>query len=270
MTFGTLGYLDYLAAGGAALAAGVINAVAGGGTLVSFPALVALGVPAVDANVTNTVALLPGYLAGSWAQRDDLRPQLRRAPALGAVAAAGGLVGSIVLVITPEKAFRLSVPYLILLSCVLLLAQDRVRDWLRRTQLAPAGADGAALPGSGSGLSHHGVALLVTVFVASVYGGFFGAGLGIMLLALLGLFTADALARVNALKQALSFVINLVAAGFFAFTGHVRWELVPVMAVASLVGGHSGGRLAQVIDATVLRWVVVVIGVGVAISFWVG
>jgi hypothetical protein len=108
----------------------------------------------------------------------------------------------------------------------------------------------------------------VTVFVAAVYGGFFGAGLGIMLLAVLGLFSTEPLGRVNALKQALSFVINLVAAVFFAFSGEVRWQLVPVMAAASIVGGVLGGRLVRVIDPTMLRRVVVVAGFAVAIVFW--
>ncbi|MGH9055110.1 MAG: sulfite exporter TauE/SafE family protein, partial [Acidimicrobiales bacterium] len=115
---------------------------------------------------------------------------------------------------------------------------------------------------------HRRPALLVTVLGASVYGGFFGAGLGIMLLALLGLFSAEPLAKVNAVKQALSFVINLVAAVFFFFSGHVRWELVPVMAAASIAGGAFGGRLVRVIDADLLRRAVVVAGVAVAVVFW--
>ncbi|MGH9115649.1 MAG: sulfite exporter TauE/SafE family protein, partial [Acidimicrobiales bacterium] len=115
---------------------------------------------------------------------------------------------------------------------------------------------------------HRRPALLVTVLGASVYGGFFGAGLGIMLLALLGLFSAEPLAKVNAVKQALSFVINLVAAVFFFFSGQVRWELVPVMAAASIVGGIFGGRLVRVIDADFLRRAVVVAGVAVAVVFW--
>jgi hypothetical protein len=110
---------------------------------------------------------------------------------------------------------------------------------------------------------------VVLVFAAAVYGGFFGAGLGIMLLAVLGLFRAGSLVQVNALKQVLSFVINLVAAAFFAFSGHVRWELVPVMAAASLLGGAGGGRLVTVIDGVLLRRLVVVAGVGVAVAFWV-
>lgn len=286
--------LDYLAAAGAAGAAGAINAVAGGGTLVSFPTLVALGVPAVAANVTNTVALVPGYLAGSWGQRDVLRPQLRRARVLAAAAIAGGLGGSILLVTIPAHAFRVAVPYLILASCALLLGQDRLRDRLRPAGVGTApgsgsgdGTPGAAPPGAAPAgaapaeaasagnaavarpAASHSPLLVVVVFAGAVYGGFFGAGLGIMLLAVLGLFTAESLVQVNALKQALSFVINLVAAGFFAFSGHVHWDLVPVMAAASVVGASLGSRLVHLIKPVHLRRVVVVAGVAVAIAFWV-
>jgi hypothetical protein len=264
--------LDYLAAAGAAGAAGAINALAGGGSLVSFPTLVGLGVPAVAANVTNTVALLPGYLAGSWAQRDDVRPQLRAARVLAVAAVVGGLAGSVLLVSLPGRSFRVAVPYLILASCALLLGQDRLRDWVRpAVPAAPPAGSRPAPVGSPppAPFAAPGPVLVLSVFAAAVYGGFFGAGLGIMLLAVLGLFRAGSLIQVNALKQVLSFVINLVAAGFFAFSGHVRWELVPVMAAASLLGGAGGGRLVTVIDGVLLRRLVVVAGVGVAVAFWV-
>ena len=244
--------LDQVAAGAAAFAAGAINALAGGGSLVSFPALVAIGVPAVPANVTNTVALVPGYLSGAWAQRDDLRPQLVHARLLSAVAAAGGLAGSILLVSIPGAAFRTAVPYLILLSCALLAFGDRLR---------PADDDRAG--------RRHPLLLLVSIFLGAVYGGFFGAGLGIMILALLGLFSTESLTKLNALKQALSFVINLVAAVFFVFSGRTYWSLVPVMAVGSIVGGTLGGRFVRVISGDLLRRIVVVAGIAVAIAFWV-
>ena len=282
--------LDYLAVAGAAGAAGAVNALAGGGTLISFPTLVGLGVPAVAANVTNTVALVPGYLAGSWGQRDDLRPQLRRAWVLAVVAAAGGLGGSVLLVTIPARAFRVAVPYLILLSCALLIGQDRLRDRLwpagptavthdRSGSAEPDRRGGAravtsvedvasAAPSASPVSAPPSPVLVMVVFVAAVYGGFFGAGLGIMLLAVLGLFSADSIIGVNALKQALSFVINLVAATFFAFSGHVRWELVPVMAAAAVLGGTLGSRLVHRINAGHLRRIVVVAGVAVAIGFW--
>ncbi len=246
------------------MAAGGINAIAGGGTLVSFPTLVALGVPAVSANVTNTVSLVPGYLTGSWAQRDDLRPQFVHARALAGVAAAGALGGSVLLLAIPVGVFRLAIPYLILFSCALLFFQDRLKS---ATPLAgpPPGTDSP----TGTTVIRRSPTLFVLVFLAAIYGGFFGAGLSIMLLAVLGLFSYDPLAKVNALKQALAFVINLVAAVFFAFSGRVVWELVPVMAAGSMLGGFTGGRLVTVIDSTWLRRLVVVAGVAVAISFWV-
>ncbi len=140
-----LDVLDYLAAAGAGGAAGAINALAGGGTLVSFSTLVALGVPPVTANVTNTVSLVPGYLTGAWAQRDDLRLQIRHAWALAATAFIGGLCGSVLLVTIPAHAFRVVVPYLILLACALLLAQDWLRERLRppaRQGPPTSGSDG--------------------------------------------------------------------------------------------------------------------------------
>lgn len=253
-----LSTLDYLAAGGAAAVAGAVNALAGGGTLVSFPTLVLLGVPAVGANVTNTVALSPGYLSGTWAQRADLRSQLAWARLMSFTAALGGLCGSILLVVIPAKAFRISVPYLILVACALLLFQDRLRSMMT----LPEPGDDAAPPWK--------PAIIPVIFVAAAYGGFFGAGLGIILLAVLGMFSPEPLAKLNALKQALQFVVNVVAAVFFAFSGRVVWPLVPVMAAAAVVGGFAGGRLASVIDSVLLRRVVVVAGVGVAIALWVG
>jgi hypothetical protein len=268
----TITVLDQVVAGGAALVAGAVNAIAGGGTLVSFPALVAIGVPSLSANVTNTVALCPGYLSGTLAQRADLRPQWARVRRLAVFAVVGALAGSALLEVTPEKDFRVAVPYLILASCALLLIQDRVRGWVaaRATAVAsparPAADDRPAEPAE---VAPPGWVLCAAVLLASVYGGFFGAGLGIMLLAVLGVLCADSLVRLNAVKQALSLLINVVAAVFFAASGHVRWELVPTMAVASLIGGSAGGRLVQVIKPIILRRAIVVFGVAVAVSFFV-
>ncbi len=289
----SLDAIDFALAGGATLVAGAVNALAGGGTLVSFPTLVAIGVPALSANVTNTVALCPGYLSGTVAQREDLQGQRRRVRALGVAAAIGGLTGSVLLEITPESAFRSVVPWLLVLSCVLLAGQDRTRAWVKArsatgdTTGAPRGAttvDGWATPARREPAGAAGAPgdraavvdvgrpswiLLGTIFLGAVYGGFFGAGLGIMMLALLGLFLDDSLIRINAVKQALQLIINVVAAAFFAISGHVRWELVPVMAVAALVGGTVGGRLSRVVNPTWLRRAVVVFGLAVAVDFWV-
>jgi uncharacterized protein len=285
--------LGYLAAAGAAGAAGAINALAGGGTLVSFSTLVGLGVPPVTANVTNTVSLVPGYLSGAWAQRGDLRHELHQARVLAIAALLGGLAGSALLVTIPAHAFRAVVPYLILLACALLLAQEWLKERLRprkreagngtvtptiATEPTAVGTDSTKPDKVSAGVkpplatepTHYGhPALLISVFAASVYGGFFGAGLGIMLMAVLGLLTTRPMLEVNALKQALSFVINLVAACFFAISGRVAWELVPVMAVAAIIGATLGTRLVRVIDPIYLRRLVVLVGVAVAIAFWV-
>jgi len=250
----SLGALDYLAAGGAAGAAGAVNALAGGGTLISFPTLVGLGVPPVSANVTNTVSLVPGYLGASWAQRSELETYLSDSRLLAAVAAVGALAGSALLVTISSHAFRAAVPYLILTACALLFFQPRLRTVLA-SRRAGEGRRAAVLLGGG-------------VFVSSLYGGFFGAGLGIMLLAVLGLCRPDPLVQLNALKQALSAVINIVAALFFVVSGPVVWSLVPVMAVASVIGGTAGGHLVKKVDSDRLRIAVVVIGVAVAIGFW--
>jgi uncharacterized membrane protein YfcA len=267
---------DLALAGVAALGAGAVNALAGGGTLLSFPALVAIGVPSLPANVTNTVSLCPGYFSGTYAQRTDLAPQMPKVARLAVAGVAGGLIGSALLEVTPEHAFRSAVPWLILLSCALLLSQDRVRGWVKARSESkagtgtPPGPDGRDGPGGAVlGSDRPGPVMFLAVFAAAVYGGFFGAGLGIMLLAILGLFSDDRLVRVNAVKQALAFVINICAAALFAATGHVRWELVPVMAVAALIGGNVGGRLSRVVNPTILRRVVVLFGIAVAVQFWV-
>lgn len=249
--------LEYAFAAGAGLLAGGVNAIAGGGTLVSFPALQAVGLSSIDANVTNIVALTPGYLAGSYAQRSDLRGQARAARTLGVAAGLGGLVGSVLLVVVTGRAFSEVVPFLILLSCVMLLVQGRLRTLLEARRAAQARPLG------------DGHVERVGVFCCGVYGGFFGAGLGIMLLAVLGLFTNDPLNRVNVLKQVLSLVISVLASAFLAFSGHVAWNLAAVVAAASLVGGFLGGRVAHRVNPTVLRVLVVLLGVAVAIHFWV-
>jgi len=245
--------LGHLGAAGAAFLAGGINAVAGGGTLVSFPALLALGVPSVAANATNTVALCPGYFGGALAQREDLKGRHALLKSLLVVAALGGLTGSILLVLSSDELFSTIVPFLIITACALLGFQSRIRTVLRIGQRH--GPRHKATP-----------ALLAGTFCGAVYGGYFGAGLGIMLLAVLGVLLDDPLRVLNALKSALSLVINAAAALFLAFSGKVVWSLVAVMAVAALGGGVVGGRLARRLNPTVLRAVVIAFGMAVALK----
>lgn len=247
-----LSALDHLAAAAAALAAGAVNAVAGGGTLITFPALAAVGVPAKTANTTNAVALCPGYFGGTWAQRGDLLGQRRRSIVLGIAGFFGGLCGAFLLLASSERLFRQVVPFLILLACGLLGFQGPIR------KLIPvrSSASGDTVPGP---------VAVVSTFATSIYGGYFGAGIGIMFLAILGLLLPEPLRRVNAVKQLLSFVINVTAATVFVLRGHVAWTLVAVMAPAALVGGNLGGRVAQRLDANRLRTVVVVLGVAAAV-----
>lgn len=251
-----LGAADHGLAALAALGAGVINALAGGGTLVTFPALVALGVPAVRANVTNTVALCPGYFGGAHAQRGDLADQRARLRVLAVCAAVGGLLGSILLVSSSEKLFRGIVPFLVLGACALLALQDLIKRHLpQRT------------------IEHHEearppVTTSIAVFAASIYGGYFGAGLGIILLAVLGILVDDTLKRTNALKQAISLVTNVVAALFFVTSGKVVWSLALVMAPASLLGGALGGRLVGRINPLVLRAIVIASGIAIAVKLF--
>ncbi len=243
-------------AGLAAVAAGLINALAGGGTLVSFPTLIAMGVPPVAANITNTVALCPGYLGGALAQRADLRGQRKRLLILVPAGIIGGVAGGALLLSIGENIFRVLIPFLILMAAVLLAVQDRVRDWIsahapRAAGTTPAGR--AALP----------------VGIAAVYGGYFGPGLSVIILAVLGLFIDDNLTRLNALKQCISLAVNVAAAVFFLFTGLVIWPLALVMAAGALIGGGAGGTIAGRIDPARLRWAIVSIGIVVGIALLV-
>ena len=251
-------WFDFLLVGLAAVAGGAVNALAGGGTLITFPMLTAVGIPAVAANVTNTVALCPGYLGATFAQWNDLKDQKQRLWLLVPASVIGGLIGGILLLNTGEKIFRAMVPFLILLASGLLAVQSPVRSWLvRRTSQSAAGGT----------ISHTWVVL--PVGLAAIYGGYFGAGLSVIVLAVLGLVLDDSLTRLNALKQAISFSVNIAAAIFFLFSGQVVWLAALVMAVGALIGGVLGGRLAGKIKPSVLRWVVVTIGVIVAVIYLV-
>ncbi len=246
---------EFLLAGLAAAAAGMANALAGGGTLISFPTLVALGVPEVAANVTNTVALCPGYIGGAFAQKKDLAGQKTRLLALVPAAIIGGLVGGVLLLYISAQVFHVLVPFLILLAAILLAIQDRIRDWIR----GHTGHDGTDSRGCRTAA--------VPTGLAAVYGGYFGPGLSVIYLAVLGLFFDDTLTRLNALKQCLSLATNVAAAVFFLFSGLIVWPLAAVMAAGALLGGAVGGHIATRIDPARLKWLVVAIGVVVGLYY---
>src|SRR5512143_3332092 len=249
--------LQYVLAGLAAVAAGLVNALAGGGTLITFPTLTALGLPAVAANVTNTVAVAPGHLGATLAQKRDLAGQRTRVFRLVPAALFGGLVGGLLLLYTSERVFRRLVPFLILLASALLAVQEPVRAWLLRRL------------GRGSRHASHEALAVLPVFAESIYGGYFGAGLSVIVLAALGLLVEDSLTRLNAAKQAVGFAANTAAAALFLFSGQVHWPLAVVMAAGAILGGVLGGRLAGRVRPATLRAVVVTIGLLVGIVYLV-
>ena len=279
----------------AALLAGAVNAVAGGGSLLSFPALLAVGYPAITANVTNSVALTPGYFGGTLGYRRELAGQRRRILALGVTSATGAVVGAVLLLVSSPELFETIVPFLIFLACGLLAVQPRLARLVRarredhadpepgelqHSELQPGDpGPGDPVPGDPrpgdprpgdpaagrSGPDRHTGPLFTAQFLAAVYGAYFGAGVGIMMLAILGIFLTDSLQRLNALKGLLSLVVAVVAAVWFALFAEVSWVAVAVMAVASLVGGQLGVVLARRLNDQVLRWLVVAFGVAVGL-----
>ncbi|HEU4729403.1 MAG TPA: sulfite exporter TauE/SafE family protein [Kofleriaceae bacterium] len=238
-------------AGGAAFLGAAINAIAGGGSLITFPALVAGGLPGVAANVTNQVAMLPGYLGATLAQRKELAGQRAHAVRLFPAGAVGGLIGAALLLHTGEAMFAAIVPYLILFAGLLLAVQERLRRWL----LAHASG------------GHSEAWAILPIGVASIYGGYFGAGLGVMLLAALAVVVGDTLTRLNAIKQGISLTCNAAAAARLVFSDQVDWPVAEVMFVAAFAGGVVGGVIASRIPPAVLRWTVVALAVVVGVAY---
>ena len=240
------------ALGAVGLVAGAVNAVAGGGSLLLFPALVAAGLPPLAANVTNTTALWPGYLGAVAGFRSDLQGQRRPVLLLGTTALVGGGLGAALLLATGAGTFETLVPFLVLCASLLLAGQPRLTRFVQGRR----GAGG----GAASPLLH------VAVLLAGVYGGYFGGLLGVVLLAVLGVFLGGAMVGMAALRSVLSLLVNTVALVAFALLGPVDWRAVAVAAPAALVGGWLGARLARRLPATGLRWTVVVVGVAAAVA----
>jgi uncharacterized membrane protein YfcA len=229
-------------------AAGTINTVVGSGTLVTFPVLLAVGYPPVLANVTNTVGLVPGSLSGAIGYRAELAGQGRRLVRLGVASVLGGLTGGLLLLVLPESAFRAVVPVLIGLACVLVVAQPWLAGRLRTRQ-------------GGSRKAHGGPVLHGAVFAAGIYGGYFGAAQGVLLIAVLGLLLDEHLQRVNAAKNVLALLVNAVAALLFVSVTDVAWTAALLIAAGAVVGGQLGASVGRRVPQRVLRGLVVVVGV---------
>jgi uncharacterized membrane protein YfcA len=250
-------FINYIITTLAAVAAGMINALAGGGTLITFPTLLAIGLASVSANVTNTIALCPGFLGGTLAQIDDLKGQKKRLWIVIPAAILGGLTGGLLLLHTTEKLFGNLVPFMILLAASLLAVQTPLRNWLTRRQDRDIEKPAPV------------IWVFLLVYFGAIYGGYFGAGLSVILLAVLGLVMNDSLTRLNALKQTIAFSANLTAAFLFLFSGKVVWSVAAVMMVGALIGGSLGGRLAGRVKPATLRLIVVTIGFVVGIIYLV-
>jgi uncharacterized membrane protein YfcA len=249
----TTTHVVFLLLGG--LGAGIINGVAGGGSLISFPLLLALGYPALTANVTNTVGIWPGYAGGAAGFRNEISGQRERLARLIPVAVLGGVAGAILLLTTSSAVFKSLAPWLVLGASVLFAAQPLLRRALAGSAHAPPRTRPILLAGG--------------TFAASVYGGYFGAGLGVMLLAILGLALPDSIVRTSGLRTALSILVNGVAAAVFLIHGGLAWRAVGLLAAGSLVGGWIGARVALHIPAMALRIVVVAVGLATVIKLLV-
>ena len=244
--------VDLLVAAGVALVAGVINSIAGGGSLILFPVLVALGLGTVAANVTNSIAQWPGYIGGVLGFRGEYAGQRSRIIRFSVVAVLGGTAGSVLLLTTPSEAFDTVVPVLVLLASLLLAVQPLI------TQRLKAAEDGP---------TRDPVWLYVALFLAAVYGGYFGGALGVILVGVLGLGLGR-LKLANALKSVISMVTATVTLVVFGLFGPVDWAVVAVCAPASLLGGFLGAKVATRIPATPLRVLIVVFGVAVAVFLY--
>ncbi len=275
---------------GAGMAAGTINAVVGSGTLITFPTLLALGYPPVLANVTNNVGLVPGVLSGVHGYRAELVGQGDRVRRLGTASLCGGLVGAILLLVLPAEAFKAIVPALICVALVMVVLQPRLAAWVaaRHRSAAseaavassgPVGPTGFAGPAGSAGpaekvrvadrphLDRHGSdavggpLLWLLVFCTGIYGGYFGAAQGVLLIGLLGVAFDDTLQRVNAVKNVLAAVVNGVAAVVFIAFSHVAWGAAALLAAGSILGGQAGAHVGRRLSPWALRLVIICVGV---------
>lgn len=237
----------------AGLAAGFINAVAGSGTLVTFPTLLAFGVPPVTANVSNNVGLFPGSVSAALGLRAELRGQRRRLLRLGTGSLVGGVLGALLLLVLPSEAFAAIVPVLVGLGVLLVAFQPRINRWLAARRRRAGLVSDERRPDAGW--------LWPGVAATGVYGGYFGAAQGILLVAVLGLGSADPVHRANAIKNVLAAVVNGVAAVVFIAVADVDWAIAGLIAGGSVVGALAGARVGRRLPPAALRAVIVVVGV---------
>ncbi|EHR59170.1 sulfite exporter TauE/SafE family protein [Saccharomonospora cyanea] len=240
--------------------AGMINTVVGSGTLVTFPVLVALGYPPVTATTSNAIGLAPGSISGAIGYRHELRGQRKRLLSFAPASLVGAIVGAILLLSLPADAFETVVPALVGLAVVLVIVQPKVSSWVlrRREERSEADASGSGLGGS--------LLVLVLIFLIGVYGGYFTAAQGVMLMAVMGMLINETMQRLNAVKNVLSAVVNVVAGTFYAFVAPVNWVVVALLAVGSVAGGLLGARIGRRLSPTALRTVIVVVGVAAMVQ----
>ena len=235
--------------------AGLMNSIAGGGTLVTFPSLIFIGLPSIAANATSTVALLPGTMGSAAGYRNNIGSVKRWLKLFAPVSLIGGLLGGILLVETPSRVFDWLVPFLILFATILFMAQSSFAHVLgtRAATLSPGGPSRKWIAGA-----------VIFQFAVAVYGGYFGAGIGILMLASLGMLGFDNVHEMNTLKVILGFLINIVAAFYFMASGLIHWSTAGIMAAGTIVGGYSGAHFAQRVPQARVR--ALITGIGLVIS----
>lgn len=255
---------ESLAVFGAGIGAGTINTIVGSGTLITFPVLLATGLPPVTANVSNTLGLVPGSISGAIGYRKELRGQGRRVRRLAGTALLGGLTGAVLLLLLPSEAFVAIVPVLIGLALVLVVFQPRLAKALRaRQDRTSTGTDTGTGTGEAHGEAHGdgGPALHAGMLLASAYGGYFGAAQGVLYVGLMGLFLHDDLQRINAVKNVLAAMVNGIAAIVFLFVAEFDWTAVLLIAIGSTIGGQLGAKIGRRLPPTALRAVIVAVGI---------
>lgn len=251
----------------AALLAGALNSVAGGGSFISFPTLLLTGVPSIPANATNTVALWPGSVASIGPYRNKLNTRSASFAIFTGVSVAGGILGAIVLLHTDTSTFNKLIPFLLLMATLVFTFGGRLTAWLRARFASATVVEGDAVVVSSSPVARIGVPMLQ--FIIAFYGGFFGGGIGILMLALLAVLGMEDIHAMNALKVVLASVINGVAVVAFIIARAVLWPQAIVMIIAAIIGGYGGAYVARRLDPHIVRGFVIVVGFAMTIIFFI-